>query len=133
MLNKLVTLLIFIIFSFGVMAETYKEVSKVNYKKFKGTAKQEVIVFKFTNLIAQNILLSYKANIWHDDVCVNCEQESNESRYTIHISDNQTITTSCNDKWKEFAIFSAFIANDDETRYESLTKFELKEITISHE
>ena len=25
------------------------------------------------------------------------------------------------------------ITNDDETRYESLTKFELKEITISHE
>ena len=100
---------------------------------FSSTAKQEVIVFKFTNLIAQNILLSYKANIWHDDVCINCEQESNESRYTIHIAENQTITTSCNDKWKEFAIFSAFITNDDETRYESLTKFELKEITISHE
>ena len=43
MFNKLIALLFFIIFSSGVMAETYKEVAKVNYKKFKGTAKQEVM------------------------------------------------------------------------------------------
>ena len=46
---------------------------------FSSTAKQEVIVFKFTNLISQNILLSYKADIWHNDICTNCEQESEES------------------------------------------------------
>ena len=100
---------------------------------FSSTAKQEIIVFKFTNLISQNILLSYKAAIWHNDACINCEQESKESRYTIHISGNETITTNCNDEWRSFAIFSAFITNDDETRYESLTRFELQEITISHE
>ena len=101
---------------------------------FSSTAKQEVIVFKFTNLISQNILLSYKADIWHNDVCTNCEQESEESRYTIQIPSNETITTNCNNEWKEFAIFSAFITNDEkEKRYVSLTKFELKEITISHE
>ena len=43
MFNKLIALFFFIIFSSGVMAETYKEVAKVNYKKFKGTAKQEVM------------------------------------------------------------------------------------------
>ena len=101
---------------------------------FSSTAKQEVIVFKFTNLISQNILLSYKADIWHNDVCTNCEQESEESRYTIQIPSNKTIITNCNNEWKGFAIFSAFITNDDEEqRYESLTKFELKEIIISHE
>ncbi len=101
---------------------------------FSSTAKQEVIVFKFTNLISQNILLSYKADIWHNDVCTNCEQESEESRYTIQIPSNETIITNCNNEWKGFAIFSAFITNDDEEqRYESLTKFELKEIIISHE
>ena len=101
---------------------------------FSSTAKQEVIVFKFTNLISKNISLSYKADIWHNDVCTNCEQESEESRYTIQITSNETITTNCNNEWKEFAIFSAFITNDEkENRYESLTKFELKEITISHE
>ena len=101
---------------------------------FSSTAKQEVIVFKFTNLISQNILLSYKADIWHNNVCTNCEQESEESRYTIQIPSNETITTNCNNEWKEFVIFSAFITNDDEKkRYASLTKFELKEITISHE
>ena len=101
---------------------------------FSSTAKREVIVFKFTNLISQNILLSYKADIWHNDVCTNCEQESEESRYTIQMSSNETITTNCNNEWKGFAIFSAFITNDEkEQRYESLTKFEFKEISISYE
>ncbi len=101
---------------------------------FSSTAKQEIIVFKFTNLISQNILLSYKADIWHNDVCTNCEQESEESRYTIQIPSNETITTNCSDEWRGYAIFSAFITNDEkEQRYASLTKFELKEITISHE
>ncbi|HIG32650.1 MAG TPA: hypothetical protein EYQ09_04325 [Flavobacteriales bacterium] len=101
---------------------------------FSSTAKQEIIVFKFTNLISQNILLSYKTDIWHNDVCTNCEQESEESRYTIQIPSNETITTNCSDEWRGYAIFSAFITNDEkEQRYASLTKFELKEITISHE
>ena len=101
---------------------------------FSSTAKQEVIVFKFTNLISQNILLSYKADIWHNDVCTNCEQESEESRYIIQIPSNEAIATNCNNEWKGFAIFSAFITNDDEEkRYESLTKFEFKEISISYE
>ena len=101
---------------------------------FSSTAKQEIIVFKFTNLISQNILLSYKADIWHNDVCTNCEQESEESRYTIQIPSNETITTNCSNEWRGYAIFSAFITNDEkEQRYASLTKFELKEITISHE
>ena len=101
---------------------------------FSSTAKQEIIVFKFTNLISQNILLSYKAEIWHNNVCTNCEQKSEESRYTIQIPSNETITTNCSNEWKGCAIFSAFITNDEkEQRYASLTKFELKEITISHE
>ena len=101
---------------------------------FSSTAKQEVIVFKFTNLSSKNISLSYKADIWHNDICTNCEQESEESRYTIQVPSNETIITNCNNEWKGFAIFSAFITNDDEEkRYASLTKFELKEITINHE
>ena len=136
----------FSLFTFNVMGsnptawEIYFENNtvKIEYAyqncNFSSTAKQEVIVFKFTNLISQNILLSYKADIWHNDVCTNCEQESEESRYTIQIPSNETITTNCNSEWKSFTIFSAFITNDDqEQRYESLTKFELKEITISHE
>ena len=101
---------------------------------FSSTAKQEVIVFKFTNLISQNILLSYKAEIWHNNICTNCKQESEESRYTIQIASNEKITTTCNNEWKSFAIFSAFITNDQQQkRYVSLTKFELQDITISYE
>jgi|GEM_PF-5723141 len=42
-MNKFITIILFFIFSTSVIAETYKEVAKVNYKKFRGTAKQEVM------------------------------------------------------------------------------------------
>ena len=101
---------------------------------FSSTAQQELIIFKFTNLSSQTISLNYKADIWHDNVCTNCEQESKESRYTIQILGNEVITTNCNNEGKGFSIFSAFITNDEQKkRYVSLTKFELKEITISYE
>ena len=43
MINKFIAIFLFFIFSSTVIADTYKEIAKVNYKKFKGTAKQEVI------------------------------------------------------------------------------------------
>ena len=114
------------------------DTAKIEYAyqncNFSSTAKQELIIFKFTNLSSQTISLNYKADIWHDNVCTNCEQESKESRYTIQILANEVITTNCNNEGKGFSIFSAFITNDEQKkRYVSLTKFELKEITISYE
>ena len=101
---------------------------------FSSTASQELVIFKFTNLSSQKILLSYKANIWNNDICINCEQKSEESRYTIQVLSNETIITKCDNDWKKFAIFSAFITNNKEAkRYNSLTKFELTEINIRHE
>jgi len=43
MINKCIAIFLFFIFSSAVIADTYKEIAKVNYKKFKGTAKQEVV------------------------------------------------------------------------------------------
>jgi len=40
---KFITLFFCFIFSSTIIADTYKEIAKVNYKKFSGTAKQEVI------------------------------------------------------------------------------------------
>ena len=99
---------------------------------FSSTAKQEIIIFKFTNLIHQNISVNYNANIWHNDICISCNQNE-ESSHTIQIASDETIIFDCKDERKDAVIFSAFITNTDSKRYESLTKFELNEITISYE
>ena len=57
-----------------------------------------------------------------------------EHQKSFTLSSNEIITTNCNGEWKNLVIFSAFITNDnEEKRYESITKFELTKINISHE
>ena len=120
--------------------ETYFENDSVKIEfayqncEFSSTAKQEVVAFRFTNLINQTISLSYVTEIWNNDQCLNCNQETKEHHKSLTIYSNKIITANCNNEWKEFTIFSAFITNENEAkRYESITKFELKEISISHE
>ena len=98
---------------------------------FSSTASQEIVVLKFTNLSENNITLNYETQIWHDNKEINTEQNSDEFRKTISIENNEIITTNCDNKWKEYAIFSAFVHNETNEKYVSLTKFELTNITIS--
>ena len=100
---------------------------------FSSTASQELIVFRFTNLNENNITLNYETQLWYDGKEINTEQNLDEFRKTINLENNEIITTNCENQWKEYSIFSAFVHNETSERYVSLTKFELKEITISHE
>ncbi len=100
---------------------------------FSSTASQEIVVFRFTNLSENNITLNYETQIWHDDKEINTEQNLDEFRKTISIENNEIITTNCDNKWKEYAIFSAFVHNETNERYVSLTKFELTNITTENE
>ena len=100
---------------------------------FSSTASQEIVVFRFTNLSENNIILNYETQIWYDGKEINTEQNLDEFRKTINLENNEIITTNCENQWKKYAIFSAFVHNETSERYVSLTKFELKEITISHE
>jgi hypothetical protein len=120
--------------------ETYFENDSIKIEfayqncEFSSTAKQEVVAFRFTNLINQTISLSYKIEMWNNDQCLNCNKETKEHQKTLTLSNNEIITTNCNGEWKNLVIFSAFITNDnEEKRYESITKFELIAINISHE
>ncbi|MFT4903026.1 MAG: hypothetical protein ACI84S_000731 [Thalassomonas sp.] len=120
--------------------ETYFENDSIKIEfayqncEFSSTAKQEVVAFRFTNLINQTISLSYKIEMWNNDQCLNCNKETKEHQKTLTLSSNEIITTNCNSEWKNLVIFSAFITNDnEEKRYESITKFELTAINISHE
>jgi hypothetical protein len=120
--------------------ETYfkNDTVKIEYAyqncEFSSTAKQEVIAFRFTNLINQTINLNYTTELWNNDQCLNCNQETKEHQKSLTLSSNEIITANCNGEWKGLVIFSAFITNDNEAkRHESITKFELTEINISHE
>ena len=100
---------------------------------FSSTANQELIVFRFTNLSENNITLNYETQIWYDGKEINTEHNSDEFRKTINLENNEIITTNCENQWKEYAIFSAFVHNETNERYVSLTKFELTNITTKND
>ena len=100
---------------------------------FSSTANQELIVFRFTNLSENNITLNYETQIWYDGKEINTEHNSDEFRKTINLDNNEIITTNCENQWKEYSIFSAFVHNETNERYVSLTKFELTNITTKND
>lgn len=100
---------------------------------FSSTASQEIVVFRFTNLNENKITLNYETQIWNKEKNINTEQNENEFRKTINLERNQIITTNCENKWKEYSIFSAFVHNETQEKYVSLTKFELINITTEND
>ena len=100
---------------------------------FSSTASQELIVFRFTNLSENNITLNYETQIWYDNKEINTEHNSDEFRKTINLENNEIITINCENQWKEYSIFSAFVHNETNERYVSLTKFELINITTKND
>jgi len=100
---------------------------------FSSTANQELIVFRFTNLSENNITLNYETQIWYDGKEINTEHNSDEFRKTINLENNEIITTNCENQWKEYSIFSAFVHNETNEKYVSLTKFELTNITTKND
>ena len=101
--------------------------------EFSSTASQEIVVFRFTNLSENKITLNYETLIWHDNKEINTEQNLDEFRKTINLNNNEIITTNCENKWKEYSIFYAFVHNETYEKYISLTKFELINITTENE
>ena len=100
---------------------------------FSSTASQEIVVFRFTNLSENNITLNYETQIWYDNKEINTEHNSDEFRKTINLENNEIITINCENQWKEYSIFSAFVHNETNERYVSLTKFELINITTKND
>ena len=100
---------------------------------FSSTASQEIVVFRFTNFSENNITLHYETQIWYDGKEINTEQNLDEFRKTINLENNEIITTNCENQWKGYSIFSAFVHNETSEKYVSLTKFELTNITTEND
>ena len=101
--------------------------------EFSSTASQEVVIFRFSNLIESSIVINYETRIWHEDKEINTEQNRDEFRKIIKLKKNEIITINCENKWKEYCIFSGFVNNDTNEKYISLTKFELINIKTENE
>ena len=100
---------------------------------FSSTASQEIVIFRFTNLSENNIILNYETQIWYDGKEINTEQNLDEFRKTINLENNEIITVNCENQWKGYFIFSAFVHNETSERYVYLTKFELTNITTEND
>ena len=100
---------------------------------FSSTASQELVVFRFTNLTNENINLSYSTKIWNNNKEVNLEQNPEEIRTNIRLLANETKISNCENNNKEYTIFSGFVHNKTQERYQSLTKFELTNIITENE
>jgi len=101
---------------------------------FSSTASQELLVFRFTNLTNDNLTLDYTTKLWNNSSEVNTELNTDEFRKTIRLEAHETLSSSCeNNDMKQFTIFSSFIHNTTGEKYVTLTKFELTNITTTHE
>ena len=100
---------------------------------FSSTASQELVVFRFTNLTNENINLSYSSKIWNNNKEVNLEQNPEEIRTNIRLLANEIKISDCENNNKEYTIFSGFVHNKTQERYQTLTKFELTNIITENE
>jgi len=80
----------------------------VKCAKEYSTDKNDYIVFKYVNSNDYNIRISWKLDIWHNDICRSCDLESpNEYEISIDIKAKQTLEYMCSDNNKAFKIFKA--------------------------
>ena len=101
---------------------------------FSSTASQELLVFRFTNLTNNNIILDYTTELSNNSTEVDTELNIDEFRKTIRLEAHETLSSSCeNNDMKQFTIFSSFIHNTTGEKYVTLTRFELTNITTKNE
>ena len=111
--------------------------ARIEYKTticdFSSTASQEMIVFKYTNLSASDITITYTTKISHKNSEINTEQNLEEFRKTIKIPEGEIIETNCESKWNEYNIFRGFVAKDTREQYIYLTEFILENLKIEND
>jgi len=150
-MNKLTNFLLIIsIFSSSVLAsgmnknnwEIYYEDTKVkiSYQKqdcdLNNQLDQEFVFLKIENLSSQSVRLQWDKKIWFDESCINCEQDSPEFRKVISIESGGILEGNCKEH-NALRIFSKFTEKLEDMpgvdKIVKLTKFELKNLTITNE
>tara|TARA_B100000902_G_scaffold97111_1_gene99725 strand:+ start:434 stop:886 length:453 start_codon:yes stop_codon:yes gene_type:complete len=113
---------------------------KIEYKlvncEYADFFNQEFVIIQVTNKLNKKISVEWMEERWYDDNCNNCEQEDDEYRKKTIIDANETVLGECNFH-SNLKIFSKFTDKLKDMpgvkKITTLTKFELKNITIKDE
>ena len=94
------------------------------------------MILKIENLSNNKINIEWREELWYDDKCINCEQNREEFRTNIKMKKGEILIGDCM-QINKLKIFSKFTEPLEEMpgvdAINKLTKFELKNITISYE
>ena len=113
----LITVILITLSSFSNNKEwiKYKEVNGVTiYTKIAkcstehNPTENDYFVFRYVNSNNYNIRISWKLNVWYNDVCRSCDLDSpNEYELSLDIKANSKVEYICSDNSKAFKIFKA--------------------------
>ena len=109
----------------------------IEYKKqnciYEDFFNQEYIILQLTNKTNEKLTVSWNEERWYDNICSNCEQETEEYRKITIVNANQILVGQCNFH-SNLKIFSNFSEKLEDmpgvNKIVKLTKFELKNINI---
>jgi len=72
------------------------------------SANNEYYVFKYVNNNDYNVRISWKLNLWNNDICRSCNLPSpNEYEQSLDLKSGQTLEYNCSDKSFAFKIFKS--------------------------
>ena len=103
--------------------------------EYTETFNQEFVILRIINKLNAELVISWKDELWYDDICANCEQDNTESRKVINIKAGERIEGGCNIN-SNLKIFSKFTDKIEDLpilgveKIATLSRFELKNITV---
>tara|TARA_R110001592_G_scaffold88409_1_gene260385 strand:- start:278 stop:703 length:426 start_codon:yes stop_codon:yes gene_type:complete len=137
-MNKTLTFLLICLttFTFGQNTEKIKHFEQKNVtiniiqkdciNKQKGIEKQYYFI-EIINNNPSSVNISFKKEVWYNNVCQSCNSQSNEYKVNITVAANSSVIGDCNSDNKSLSIFSKML-NLDKVR--KLSKYELKNINV---
>ena len=93
----------------------------------------EFVILKISNLSNTSLTIEWDQQLWHNNICSNCEQESAEFRTNQTIKAKEILQGDCGpyNYLRIFVKFSEELENmPGINKINALTKFELTNITI---
>jgi hypothetical protein len=87
---------------------------------------KEMVMLQIENKSNTTVDVSFKKEMWFNNVCSNCDKNSPEHIVSVRIAANETTEATCNTN-KNISIFSKML----NMKKSELTKFELKDLTVT--
>lgn len=103
------------------------EVMETRCNDIKNGIDNQYILLRFTNKTNHKIKVDYQRELWYNNICLNCNESSDENHKTIYLETKEVKTGNCSSD-KSLKIF---VRMNNNLSDQVLTKFELKELVIS--